>query len=574
MIVDNFAETRRSSILKIESRFPAVSRMNTQRFTSAYYDLTHGWHGFVLLYVLIAVFSLAGLRRGRAGFDQYFYWPFTSLATMVVVGLSLELLRWVLGKFFNVHFEGVFADLIGVMVVMLGGFLGGIYWAARGQPLAPLHGRGAVVFEGPEAERYARRLNIEAKRGTTLPLTLAGVAIPFEDETKHFKFMGTTGSGKSTAMRELLAGALRRGDRAVIADPDGAFLSRFYNRARGDVILNPFDPRSAKWDLFAELKNPYDIDQMARAFIPDRGNADPTWTGYGRTFFAAIVKQARALEVRDMGELYRLLTAAKREELQILVEGTPAAPFLEAGNEKFFGSVRSTTSDSTKCLEYICAQRGSGFSVREWIKEGRGVLFLPYQADQIAALKSIISTWMRLAIFQTLSLGEGDWRLWFAVDELDALGPIDGLSDALPRLRKFGGRCAIGFQSISQVSTTYGPGVAQAMVENCGNTLVLRCSASEHGGTSRFASRLIGEREVVRIANSVSRSNAGGFMGTSHNTQGTSEHHATESAVMAAEIEQLPDRSGFMKFASQPAWIRVSFPYFDVPKVAEPFVQA
>lgn len=59
------------------------------------------------------------------------------------------------------------------------------------------------------------------------------------------------------------------------------------------------------------------------------------------------------------------------------------------------------------------------------MKQGSGVLFLPYQADQIATLKSIISTWMRLAIFQTMSLGEGDHRIWFAVDELDALGPID-----------------------------------------------------------------------------------------------------------------------------------------------------
>jgi type IV secretory pathway TraG/TraD family ATPase VirD4 len=546
--------------------------MNTQRFTSAYYDWTHGWHGFFVAYALIAIFSLAGLRRARAGLDQYGYWPFTSLATLVAVGLLSELIQWILGSWFHVQLAGVFGDLVGAVILMCGGLVGGMYWGSRGRPLKTVHGRGAVVFDGTEAQRHTRRLNAEAKRGALEPLTLAGVAVPFEDETKHFKFMGTTGSGKSTALRELLDGALRRGDRAVIADPDGAYLSRFYNRSRGDVILNPFDARSAKWDLFAELKNPYDIDQMARAFIPDRGNADPTWTGYGRTFFGAIVKQARALEVRDMGELYRLLTAAKREELQILVDGTPAAPFLEAGNEKFFGSVRSTTSDSTKCLEYICAQRGLGFSVREWVKEGRGVLFLPYQADQIAALKSIISTWMRLAIFQTLSLGEGDWRLWFAVDELDALGPIDGLSDALPRLRKFGGRCAIGFQSISQVSTNYGPGVAQAMVENCGNTLVLRCSASENGGTSRFASHLIGEREVVRISNSASRSSAGAFAGTSHDTRGTSEHHATESAVMPAEIEQLPDRSGYLKFPSQAAWVRVSFPYFDVPKVAEPFV--
>jgi type IV secretory pathway TraG/TraD family ATPase VirD4 len=182
--------------------------------------------------------------------------------------------------------------------------------------------------------------------------------------------------------------------------------------------------------------------------------------------------------------------------------------------------------------------------------------------------------WHGLLVFYLLiaifSLAGRGGRL--AVDELDALGPIDGLSDALPRLRKFGGRCALGFQAISQVSTTYGQGLAQAMVENCGNTLVLRCSSSENGGTSRFASRLIGEREVVRIASSASRSSSGAFMGTPHETRGTSEHHATEAAVMPAEIEQLPDRTGYLRFPSQPAWMRVSFPYYDVPKVAEPFM--
>jgi hypothetical protein len=45
------------------------------------------------------------------------------------------------------------------------------------------------------------------------------------------------------------------------------------------------------------------------------------------------------------------------------------------------------------------------------------------------------------------------------IDELDALGAIDGLKDALARLRKFGGRCVLGFQSIGQVSALYGRGV-------------------------------------------------------------------------------------------------------------------
>jgi hypothetical protein len=66
--------------------------MNTQRLTSIYYDLTHGWYGLVLFYVLIAVFSLAGLERSRADLNQYVYWPLTSVFTLVAVGLLLEVL--------------------------------------------------------------------------------------------------------------------------------------------------------------------------------------------------------------------------------------------------------------------------------------------------------------------------------------------------------------------------------------------------------------------------------------------------------------------------------------------------
>jgi len=119
-----------------------------------------------------------------------------------------------------------------------------------------------------------------------------------------------------------------------------------------------------------------------------------------------------------------------------------------------FGSIRSVTGAYLTALDYLSTQQGPPVAVRDWVRQGRGVLFLPYQASEIAALRSIISAWLRLAIVQTMSGGESDQRLWFLVDELDALGPIDGLKDALARLRKFGGRCVLGFQSIAQVSST------------------------------------------------------------------------------------------------------------------------
>ena len=167
---------------------------------------------------------------------------------------------------------------------------------------------------------------------------------------------------------------------------------------------------------------------------------------------------------------------------------------------------------------------------------------------------------MRLAIFEAMDrheerdapADERSRRLWFVVDELDALGQIDGLKDALARLRKFGGRCVLGFQSIAQVSSTYGQGDAHTIVENCGNTLILRCSASEGGGTARFASQLIGEREVLRTTVSRSRRVSEMLGSITH-----SEHFNVEPAVLPAQLEQLPDLTGYLKCASDPSWQRV-----------------
>jgi type IV secretory pathway TraG/TraD family ATPase VirD4 len=247
---------------------------------------------------------------------------------------------------------------------------------------------------------------------------------------------------------------------------------------------------------------------------------------------------------------------AGTEELRLLVRGTAAQPFLQESNARMFDSVRSITSSAVGPLAYIAQQQTQLFSIRKWI-QGRddtrgGVLFIPYRAGQIAALRSTVSAWMRIAIFEAMNRPEEDQRLWFVVDELDALGQIDGLKDALARLRKFGGRCVLGFQSAAQVSGTYGSCEAQTIVENTGNTLILRCAGSEHGGTSHFASRLIGQREVLRETFSSSRRSNEWI-----SSRTRSEHFSIEPAVLDSEIEQLPDLAGYLKFASQAQWRRV-----------------
>jgi hypothetical protein len=136
---------------------------------------------------------------------------------------------------------------------------------------------------------------------------------------------------------------------------------------------------------------------------------------------------------------------------------------------------------------------------------------------------------------------------------------IDGLKDALARLRKFGGRCVLGFQAVAQVSSTYGQGEAQTIIENCANTLILRCSSSENGGTSQFASRLIGEREVLRRQISRGKDRESAFFSRgARQSRSITDQHVTETAVMASELEQLPDLRGYLKTASSATWWKVN----------------
>jgi type IV secretory pathway TraG/TraD family ATPase VirD4 len=444
-----------------------------------------------------------------------------------------------------------------VAALMLG--LGGFSRFLRRNP-QDRYKRGALLADGRAAQRRSARLR---KSGTEL-LTLAGIAIAPADETKHFKLIGTTGTGKSTAIRELLGAAIARGDRAVFADPDGGYLARFYDRYRGDIVLNPFERNSVKWDLFAEIQNSYDVEQLASGLISSSDDPSASeWRGYARTFLTAVVRRCHDCGCRDIANLWRLLTMASTEELRPIVAGTSAQPFLDPDNTRMFGSIRSVAGSAIAAFEYIQAQRAAPFSVREWVRARTrpGVLFIPYKAGQIAALRSMIATWMRLAIFEAMSGTEDrDQRLWFVVDELDALGAIDGLKDALARLRKFGCRCVLGFQSIAQVSSTYGQSEAQTIVENCSNTLILRCSGSENGGTSQFASRLIGDREIIRrqVSRGSDRESALSTRGA-RRSRGVSEQHSTEAAVMPSELEQLPDLCGYLKAASSRSWLKVAF---------------
>ena len=120
--------------------------------------------------------------------------------------------------------------------------------------------RGSRIVSASALERKTR------EKETTEQIKVAGIPMPIKIENLHLLIGGSTGSGKSVLIRELVYSTLLRGDRLIIADPNGDMLSKFGTEK--DIILNPYDQRSPGWSIFNEIRQTYDFKRFALSLIP------------------------------------------------------------------------------------------------------------------------------------------------------------------------------------------------------------------------------------------------------------------------------------------------------------------
>ncbi|MDR3416067.1 MAG: type IV secretion system DNA-binding domain-containing protein [Nevskia sp.] len=400
-------------------------------------------------------------------------------------------------------------------------------------------------------------------------LRLGHVAIPVAAELYHFLVAGRTGAGKTQAIQQLLRTADARGDRAVVADPDGGYLARFGKQT--DLILNPFDGRSVRWSPFAEIRAPFDYDVLATAVIPPGNTAnEEEWRRFGRVLLSASLKQLHEDGRASAGEMLRLINAAHDNELQSMLSGTSAAGLRR--HDAMFHSILGVITPHIQSWEYLPEpdEQHPAFSIRDWVRQGApGWLFLPYRDDQLDSLKYLIATWMGLAVAEALSLPEDlSRRIWFVVDELDSLGKVASMRLAATKLRKHGGVMVAGLQTIAQLRATYGYDEAQVILSSLANKLILAIGDHE---TAHYFQEELGQRELAR--RKINRQS--GHSGTrSTGSHGESTDVVLEHLILASELQGLKERSGFLRRAGDMLIHPVRIPLVLMPQRTPPFVSA
>jgi hypothetical protein len=416
--------------------------------------------------------------------------------------------------------------------------------------------RGARVVDDKELARKTRAKPQQPQ------IEIAGVPMPLACEPNHLLLAGSTNTGKSTAVNELLRFALGRGDRAIVIDPNGHALSRFGRKC--DTVLNPFDKRAPGWSIFNELRKPYDVERFAKSVIPDTGDASvQQWHGYAQQLFA---ETARALTQNGETSTERLLywlTQAPADELKGLLAGSAAGGLFEPGAEKALASTRFILSHHVGAFQYL---RPGAFSLRTWLETGEGNLYITWREDMLATLRPLVSAWADILIASILTLPDDQpRRLWLVLDELASLERLSSLEAGLTKGRKHGLRVVAGLQSVSQLDALYGAHNAKTLRSCFRNLLALGCSnADPH--TAKEISDGLGQCEVERTQTTHSDSKNG-------HTSSTSKHRTVEPAVLPAELMSLPPLHGFLKFAGDYPIGKICLAPLDIPVRVKPFVE-
>ena len=493
-------------------------------------------------------------------------------ASVVVSHLQLIIIK---NNFFSAVIHGLWVGFLSSLVAISGL----VYlFNFRGKKLAKEKFlRGAKITSTKLLKKKIRKFNFEESLKNLQfscgsHYSIAQIPFPRNVEFLHTIILGSTGTGKTNGILDLIDQIRKNGDRAIIYDKMGTLTSTYYDPSK-DTILNPLDARSKAWSFFKEIRNESDYDYMASAFIQEkRGNSDQFWIDAARRVFAVFAKKLKEEKGSDATnqEFVDALLKVGYEELAQFLTGTEAASLISTKSERTSLSILSILATHISSMKYLRDSKDN-FSIRNWVEtDSDGFLFISSRSDQHDSLQPLISTWIDIAVKALLSVEQNNYnaskprRIFIILDEIGSLQQLPSLLDGLAQSRQFGGAFILSLHSISQLRSVYGKDKTETITSLCRNKIFFAGADEE---TSDYCSQNLGYQENEEVKEGISYGANEIRDGVSLSTQKN-----LRRVVIASEIMNMRALEAYLKFAGHFPISKISFKIKKRPKIAERFV--
>ena len=430
-------------------------------------------------------------------------------------------------------FSGSFAFVLSILI--------GVYFVRKG-----------IAKTGDTFKRGARPTDFESVRWAIKNFnrkapyeayTIAGCQYPVRGEMQHTMLIGTTGTGKTCVISDVVEQIRRRGDRAIIYDTKGCYVEWFHRQK--DHILNPFDARSEKWNLLKEIEQPGHIKSIAQAFIPEGRGSSIIWNEAARIVFSAVVEKLMSDDISNREIADMILMQDAKDFVQFL-KGTYAQSIIDTKAPETMGGVLFTLSSYLNSLKLCDNKRLPSFSIKEWIKESSdSFLFITSHQPCISELIPIQTVWWEIAFKNLLSVERNPpKKTWIILDEVGSLQGIPSLSDTMSKTREYGCCFVLGMQDIGQLEDRYGDRLARTISTLCNTRCVFR-TPDPH--TAQWISKNIGDQEIEQVKEGLS-------YGAHQMRDGVNvnKHNVVKPLVLPSEIQHLKDLELYLQLPNCP----------------------
>ena len=439
----------------------------------------------------------------------------------------------------------------------IGALAGGVVGFLAGNISAEIHIRGSQLTKNPKVLQQAIMEASPPVKGKNAGIRIHPKIQTTEAlEASHMLIVGGSGAGKTTIIWPMINQIIARGDKAIIFSFKGDFEQKIGTGERLGkqfALLAPWDNRSALWALGKDVRTRLDAEALANTLIPEPEKSDnPMWTNGARSLVTGIISDVQ----REYdGEAWGFAELAKHcaEALadfkvlkEIITRENPVAAALIGGG----ADSKTTTSFLANISAYLThvvnlgvaaddlkdAARGKQWSVNGWIA-GRvpSIAVLGFRPSA----KSLSEAWCASLIEQIVlkledlpDVSPEDRRIWLILDEVPRMGKIPSITEALEVLRSKGVRIVLGCQGINQIEEKYSKTTARSWAMQTATKILGRITEPED---QRWASSLVGERDLERFAAQYNVSGGGG----GGSSQGGSYQRVKEHTVLPSQFGQI-----------------------------------
>lgn len=323
----------------------------------------------------------------------------------------------------------------------------------------------------------------------------------------HTFVFGGSGQGKSQFLLSFLASFRHYNPsaRVICVDKKGEFVAYFFKD--GDKIFHPYDARGERWSVFNEIEIrpdmetlPEDVDAISMILFPapkGGGGDQQFWRSAAASVFCSAVCCCIRSRKTSNQDLINFCSQPLSEIVKAFKQLPPAQAvgLPEVANEKTGVNIIATMMPLIKGL---ASCKDGNFSVRDWIRNGSGSLFLSNAGKNSATFSSVISLLLDLIGREMTEFdddGSGGTKYLLLIDELSGYKRIEMLHFFVTEARSKGVAVLLANQSIKKLEEEYGVTEKENLLTNTATKVIFRMTGSKDATEGE---KICGSEEVQR----------------------------------------------------------------------------